>query len=156
MSETTTPAKPQISPTQSFEALTLLSYRWTQLVENSPVMAGHGITVPAFAVLAAAAAEPGSATGKIARKAGVSKTGTAPVLRALRSAGLIDETRSAEGKGRTLKPTEKGQQVLAAMRTEMATLAGQLPEANWRAVPRVAALARRTARLVNKAEATED
>lgn len=157
MSETETKQKAPVNPAEAFESLTLLAYRWTGLIEASSIMSAHGLTVPSFAVLAAAAAEPGTGAGKLARKAGLSKGGAGPAVRALKTAGLIDETRPAEGKGRMLTPTETGRKALEAVRVDMAALATQLPEANWRAIPRVAATTRRVAKILNadKAAAAE-
>lgn len=155
MSEAEQTAKPPVNPAEAFETFTLLAHRWTGLVNASPLMTAHGLTVSSFAVLAAAAAEPGNAAGRLARNAGLPKGGAGPAVRDLKTAGLIEEGRAASGKGRTYTPTETGRNALAAVREDIAALAAQLPEANWRAVPRVAAMTRRMAKLSAPAKASE-
>lgn len=137
---TKTPAP--VNPGEAYESLLLLSYRWVNLVAASAPMAAHALTVPGFVALAAAAAEPDSALGKIARKAGLDRTAAVEAVRGLRAAGLLEQARRPDGKGASVSVTEKGRETLAAVRAGFAEAAAGIPEANWRAVPRVAAILR--------------
>lgn len=152
MSETQT--RPPVDPAAAFESLTLLAHRWTALVDALPVMANHALTVPAFVVLTAAAAESGSPIGKLARKRGMKTAQAASALRSLQAAGLVERTTNPDGKGARVAATAKGLETIAALRAGFASLAAEVPEANWRAVPRVAAIVRRSSRIqANQAKA---
>lgn len=83
--ETNAPAP--VNPAEAFASLILLSHRWTALVGALPVMTAHSLSVPGFVLPAATGAEPGTAVGKLARKAGVAKGDIAATLRDLRDRG---------------------------------------------------------------------
>jgi len=153
MSETKSPAP--VNPAEAFESLILLSHRWTAMVGASSIMAAHSMTVPSFVILTTAAAEPGTPLGKLSRKAGLEKADAVSAMRSLKIAGLIDEAASPEGKGRNLTATDKGRETLAALRAGFADAAGEVPEANWRAVPRLAAILRRSSRVLAKPAADD-
>lgn len=140
-----------VNPGEAYESLLLLSHRWVNLVAASAPMAAHALTVPAFVALAAAAAQPGSPLGKLARKAGLDRAAAVEAMRGLRATGLVEQARGPEGKGASFTVTEKGRETLAAVRAGFAEAAAAIPEANWRAVPRIAGILRIAGRAKPKA-----
>ena len=129
-----------LSTSEAFEALTLLSHTLSRTVEASEILASHGLSLDAFAMLVTIAGEAGTPGVKIAKRAAPLGSGSRVARNALLSAGLIEK--SPDGGARSYLPTAKGHETLAQIRAAGGEAAKDMSDRALRAVPRVASIIR--------------
>ena len=129
-----------LTPADAFEALILLSHTLSQTAETSDILARHGMSLDAFAILVTMAGEAGTPNVKIAKRASPHGMASRVARNSLLSAGLIEK--AADGRARSYVPTAKGQQVLVEIRAAGGQAAKGMTDRALRAVPRVASIVR--------------
>lgn len=141
------------SPAEAFEALALLSHTLSQSLAASTILTNRGLSLEAFAMLAAMAGDKTSPLGKIAKRATPNGKASRGARTTLISAGFIEA--SPDGRARSYVVTEKGMEALAAIRAEGGEAAKNMSDRALRAVPRVASMVRDLAQVLRPARASE-
>ena len=106
------PDAPRLSPT-----VALLTLSRVAEIEMARVLEPHGLTLRKYGILSRIAAVPGISTADLARRAGLAAEDIAPMLRALRDAGL---TRAADERSAMVTITPAGSRLLALLDTAVA------------------------------------
>jgi DNA-binding MarR family transcriptional regulator len=128
-------------PAVEFERLVLQSFRLTEMVRQSTILAEQSLNLRAFSLLVATESQPGGLAYQLGNKASIfDRAGQRQARDELCAAGLIEEGESPRGV--TLKLTESGERTLAAVRQRFAEVANAAEVKSWRAVPRAASLIR--------------
>ena len=112
------PDAPRLSPT-----VALLTLSRAAEIEMARVLEPHGLTLRKYGILSRIAAVPGISAADLARRAALAAEDIAPLLRALRDAGL---TRAADERSATVTITPAGSRLLALLDTAVADVDARL------------------------------
>jgi DNA-binding MarR family transcriptional regulator len=103
--------------------IALLALSRAAELEMARVLEPHGLTLRKLIILARIETVPGISTADLARRSGLAPDDVAPMLRALRDAGL---TRAADERSATVAITPAGSRLLASLEGSISEIDGRL------------------------------
>lgn len=147
-------ASVSFSSDEAFEILALLSQTLSQAVATSDILTTRGLSINAYALLAAVASDKATSFGKIARRAMPAGKPARVARASLLAAGLIEP--SPDGRARSYVATAKGLETLSEIRAAGGEVAQGMSERGLRTVPRVASIVRDLVRGLRATRVTQD